>query len=99
MPIVAVNTVHIRLNAGEGSALDILQALASRLGESTGCLGYGLTPCPQDQRTWILAGYWASEAQMNAHFSSAQMISAINRMVESRAYLGFACFCLPVLGG
>jgi len=94
MTIVAVNTVRIRLSHREGRPLDILQALASRLGESPGCLGYALTPCQQDELTWNLAGYWASEVQMNEHFSSAQMVSAINVMIELRAHLGFASFCL-----
>lgn len=94
MTIVAVNTVRIRLSHREDHTQDTLQTLASRLGESPGCLGYALTPCQQDELTWNLGGYWASEAQMNEHFSSAQMVSAINVMIELRAHLGFASFCL-----
>jgi len=98
MPIVAINTVHIRLSHVEGETRDILQALLLTLRESPGCLGYGMTPGLDDELCWILSGHWASQAEMTEHFSSPQMVSAINLMLALRAHLGFASFCLCEAG-
>ncbi|MFY1663093.1 antibiotic biosynthesis monooxygenase [Pseudomonas sp. Pseu.R1] len=74
MLVSAINTVEIHAASGRCSEISAgITRMLDVLNNSTPCIAYTLTPNNADATSWIVSGYWRSEAEMQAHFSHPEL--------------------------
>jgi quinol monooxygenase YgiN len=74
MLVTAINTVEIHATHGRRSEVDArVPRILDVLNSTTPCIAYTLTASKACDASWIISGYWQSEAQMQAHFSHPEL--------------------------